>query len=100
MVKIEAEMLKENKTLTLKVDSLRKPKETKSPWKKLLSPLKMLKNKFPDVANSFGGNQFDPTQDSSTDITVDSGIIPNSIFDRPDFRKFYETKFSENGDRI
>lgn len=39
-------------------------------------------------------------EDSSTDIVIKSGIIPDSILEREDFKRFYENAYSNNVDRI
>lgn len=43
---------------------------------------------------------FDETRNPKTEIVIKSGIIPDFIFTRDDFKNFYEYHYSNNADKI
>ena len=104
ILKTETEIKKETKIMKLDIENL------KSGEKSRISKIRSIK----DVsAQSNTGNNFkslgnyykkffdgEDGKDSNTDIIVSSGIIPDAIFNRDDFKNFYEKLYSENIGRI
>lgn len=97
ILKAESELNQETKKMKINVENIRGGNRRTNKVRRLEDIEKP--NPFSAIANYYK-KFLGENEDSSTDIVIKSGIIPDTILEREDFKRFYEKAYSNNVDRI